>query len=146
MVVDLELADGSVWTENYQVQMPAIPEMTIDWSQIVSPEGEQLQIVGSHWSDSRPLDQDQRERMERTGVCMGCHRNMADSKFWTQEVIGKYGQILTDDEHIEHMDHVLQDAVTSSSPFVGTNLIIIIGSIALGLILGASGFWFLRRK
>jgi hypothetical protein len=65
LVVDLELADGSVWPENYQIQMPAIPEMTIDWSQIVSPEGEQLQIVGSHWSDSRPLDQDQRDGKNR---------------------------------------------------------------------------------
>jgi hypothetical protein len=53
---------------------------------------------------------------------------------------------MTDDEHIEHMDHLLQDAVTSGSPFAGTNLIFIIGSIVLGLILGASGFWFLRHK
>jgi hypothetical protein len=146
IVVDLELDDGSVWPENFQVQIPAISEMPIDWSQIVSRDGDQLQIVGSHWPDSRPLDQDQRERMERTGACMGCHRNMADESFWTKEVIGKYGQILTDDEHIEHMDHVLQEAVASGSPFAGANLPYTIGSIVLGLIVGAVGVWFLRRK
>jgi hypothetical protein len=111
--VDLELADGSIWPDVTQIQIPAIPEMTIDWSQIVTREGEQLQIVGSHWPDSRPLDQDQRVRMERTGVCMGCHQNMADTAFWTEEVVGKYGRILSDEEHIEHMNHLILEAVSA---------------------------------
>lgn len=111
--VDLELADGSVWPEEVQIQIPAIPEMLIDWSQIVTRDGQQLQIVGSHWPDSRPLDQDQRERMERTGVCMGCHRNMADTAFWSDKVVAKYGRMLTDDQHIEHMDEVLREAVAA---------------------------------
>ena len=109
--VDLELADGSIWPDVTQIQIPAIPEMSIDWSQIVTREGEQLQIVGSHWPDSRPLDQDQRVRMERTGVCIGCHQNMADKTFWTDQVIDKYGRMITDDEHIEHMNHLIQEAV-----------------------------------
>ena len=111
IIVDLELADGSIWPEENQIQIPAIPEMSIDWSQIVTRDGEQQQIVGSHWPDSRPLDQDQRERMERTGVCMGCHQNMADEEFWTEEVVVKYGLMITDDEHIEHMNHLIQEAV-----------------------------------
>ena len=49
--------------------------------------------------------------MERTGVCMGCHQNMADETFWTDQVIAKYGRIITDDEHIEHMNHLIQEAV-----------------------------------
>jgi hypothetical protein len=111
IIVDLELADGSIWPQETQVQIPAIPELPIDWSQIVTRTGQQLQIVGSHWPDSRPLDQIQRERMERTGACMGCHQNMADTTFWTEEVIAKYGRILSDDEHIEHMNEILQEAV-----------------------------------
>ena len=47
---------------------------------------------------------------------MGCHRNMADAVFWTDEVVGKYGRMLTDGEHIEHMDHVLQEAVAYTGP------------------------------
>jgi hypothetical protein len=144
--VDLELADGSVWPENTQVQIPSIPEMGIDFSQIVTRDGEQLQIVGSHWPGSGPLNQDQRERMERTGACMGCHRNMADESFWTNQVVGKYGRILSDDEHIEHMDHVLQEAVASGNPLAGSNLLYSITSVVLGLILGAAGVYFLRRK
>jgi hypothetical protein len=113
IVVDLELSDGTIWPENSEVQIPAIPELEIDWSQIVTRDGEQLQIVGSHWPDSRPLDQDQRVRMERTGVCMGCHQNMADTEFWTDEVVAKYGRMLTDNEHIEHMNHLILEAVSA---------------------------------
>jgi hypothetical protein len=113
IIVDLELADGSVWPDKVTVQIPSIPELPIDWSQIVTREGDQLQIVGSHWPDSRPLDQDQRVRMERTGVCMGCHQNMADTTFWTEEVIGKYGRVLSDEEHIDHMNEIIQEAVTA---------------------------------
>jgi hypothetical protein len=116
IVVDLELADGSIWPQETQIQIPAIAELPIDWSMIVNRDGEQQQIVGSHWPDSRPLDEDQRVRMERTGVCMGCHRNMADTEFWTDEVVGKYGRMYTDGEHIEHMDHVLQEAVAYTGP------------------------------
>ncbi len=25
-----------------------------------------------------------REKMERTGLCMGCHQNMADDAFWAK--------------------------------------------------------------
>lgn len=144
--VDLELADGSIWSQNSQVQIPAIPEMSIEWSQIVSREGEQLQIVGSHWPDSRPLDQDQRERMERTDVCMGCHQNMVDETFWTKSVIAKYGRMLTNDEHIEHMNEMLQDAVSAGNPFAGSNLPYLIGAVVVGLAAGGGATWFLRRK
>ncbi len=115
IIVDLETPEGEIWADSAQVQIAAIPELNIDFSQIVSRDGTQLQIVGSHWPDSRPLDQDQRERMERTGVCMGCHRNMASPDFWQQEVVAKYGVVVTDDEHIETMDQVLKDAVSAAA-------------------------------
>jgi hypothetical protein len=83
--------------------------------------------------------------MERTGACMGCHRNMADDSFWTNEVIGKYGRMLTDDEHIEHMDHVLQDAVKGGG-LSGSAWIYVIGSLILGAVVGAVVVWFLRKK
>ncbi len=116
IVVDLERPDGSILPQQFEIQIPAIAELDIDWSQIVTRDGEQLQIVGSHWPDSRPLDQEQRERVERTGLCMGCHRNMADDAYWTGQVVAKYGRMLTDDEHVEHMDHLLREATAAGEP------------------------------
>jgi len=110
--VDLYNPDGSVMPENVQVQMPAIPDLPMDLSQIVDPEtGEQLQTVGSHWPDSGPLSEDQRTRMERTGVCMGCHQNMADEAFWTDKVIAKFGTVISNDDHIRVMNEIIQEAV-----------------------------------
>jgi len=51
--------------------------------------------------------------MERAGLCMGCHQNMADSAFWTDAVIAKYGKITTSDEHIDMLNQMVHDAVNS---------------------------------
>ena len=113
-IVDLENPDGSPMPENYTIQINAIPDLPMDLSQIVDPEtGEQLMTVGSHWPGSGPLTEDQRTRMQRTGVCMGCHQNMADPAFWTDQVIAKYGQVMSDDEHINMMNQLINDAVQS---------------------------------
>jgi hypothetical protein len=111
--MDLENPDGSMMAEASKVVIAAIPDLPMDLSQIVDPEtGQQLQTVGSHWGDaSGPLTADQRTRMERTGVCMGCHQNMADENFWTDEVIAKFGTVASTDEHIDAMNEVLQASV-----------------------------------
>ncbi len=113
--VELENPDGSVMPENARVTMAAIPDLPMDLSQIVDPEtGQQMQTVGSHWPGSGPLSEDQRTRMERTGVCMGCHQNMADEAFWTDQVIAKFGTVMSNDEHINMMNTVLNESVGSS--------------------------------
>jgi hypothetical protein len=104
-------ADGNLMAENVQIQIQDIPGMNHDWSQIVTRDGEQLQTVGSHWPLSRPLNDEERTRMERTGVCMGCHQNMADETFWTDRIVVTYGQVASNDEHINTMNQVIQDAV-----------------------------------
>jgi len=87
----------------------------MDLTQIVDPEtGDQMQTVGSHWGDaSRPLNEDQRTRVERTGVCMGCHQNMADPEFWDDKVVAKFGTVATTDEHVVAMNEVLNESVAS---------------------------------
>jgi len=111
-VVDLQTATGEVIPSKVQNQMEAIPDLPMDWSQIVDPEtGQQLMTVGSHWPKSGPLTEDQRKRMERVGICMGCHQNMADPQFWTDQVVATYGRALTDQDHIRIMNQVVHDAV-----------------------------------
>ncbi|MCP4423885.1 MAG: cytochrome C [Chloroflexi bacterium] len=111
-VIDLRNNDGSIMPNQYQTQIPAIPDLPMDLTQIVDPEtGEQMQTVGSHWPASGPLTADQRERMERTGVCMGCHIDMADTAFWNDQVVAKYGEIISNDDHINMMNQLMRDAV-----------------------------------
>jgi hypothetical protein len=62
------LNTGKIVPKTTQVQMKAIEGMNYDWSVVVDHEtGKQTQTVGTHWPDSRPLDKDQRDRMEAVG-------------------------------------------------------------------------------
>jgi len=62
------LNTGKIVPKTTQVQMKAIEGMNYDWSVVVDREsGKQTQTVGTHWPDSRPLDKDQRDRMEAAG-------------------------------------------------------------------------------
>ena len=99
--------------ENFQVQFQAHPDLDRDLSQIVAQEGEQLMTVGSHRELARPLNDDERTRVERTGVCMGCHQNMASPEFWKDGVVVKYGQVASTDEHIDAMNQVILDAIAA---------------------------------
>jgi len=113
-IVDLADAEGNILSTNARYQSEPIPRLTSDLSQVVDPEtGEQLMVVGTHWPASGPLTADQRTRMERVGLCMGCHQNMADAAFWTDTVIAKYGKITTDQEHIDMLNQLLHDAVAA---------------------------------
>jgi hypothetical protein len=105
IVVDLETGDGKIIPRKTRTQITAMPDLIMDYSRIVARDGKQLQTVGSHWPLSRPFNNEEREVVERTGVCMGCHREMTDLKFW--------GSVSTptrlkDKEHIEHMNLLLK--------------------------------------
>ena len=57
-------------------QMEPIDGLSHDWSQIVTEDGVQLQTVGHHLSQSRPLNNREREVMTRDGVCLSCHQEI----------------------------------------------------------------------
>ena len=104
-VVDLETALGQTIPGRTQVQVPAIPSLDHDLSRIVTREGEQLVSVGSHWPLTAPLSAEMRAKMERTGLCMGCHQNMTDEIFWSK--VSTPGWI-TNVQHRAVMDRVLR--------------------------------------
>lgn len=83
-VVDLETARGRTIPQQTRVQSPAIPSLDHDLSQLITRDGKQLVSIGSHWPLTGPLPQEMRNKMERTGLCMGCHQNMADPAFWAK--------------------------------------------------------------
>jgi len=104
-VVDLETAQGQTIPRQYQVQSPAVPALDHDLSQIVTRDDEQLVSIGSHWPLTGPLPAPIREKMERTGLCMGCHQNMADEELWAQ--VARPGW-LNNEQHRAMMDRAVR--------------------------------------
>ncbi len=105
--VDIQdLKTGKFASKHTTIQIKAIPGMNFDWSKVVDRKsGKQLVNVGSHWPASRALDKDMRQNMERTGVCMGCHKNMSNKELWSK--VNTTPGILTDQKHKEVMDRLL---------------------------------------
>jgi len=89
---------------NYKIQIPKIADLDFDWSTIIK-DGEQVQTVGTHWPLSRALPKKMRDAMERTGLCMGCHREMSNAELWAK--VSTPGQ-LTDAQHIEMLNRMLK--------------------------------------
>jgi hypothetical protein len=46
-----------------------------------------------------------RDKMERTGVCFGCHQLMGEEEFWSK--VAKPGYV-TDQEHLELMKEAIE--------------------------------------
>lgn len=83
-IIDLQDAQGNILPGKHSVQAPAIPQLDHDLSQIVTRDGKQLVSVGSHWPLTGPLPQETREKMERSGLCLGCHKNQSNAEFWNK--------------------------------------------------------------
>ena len=78
VVVDLETVDGDILSNRAVTQLEPIENLPDDWSRIVSEDGKQLMTVGHHFKLSRPLNNDERARMNRHGTCLACHREIPD--------------------------------------------------------------------
>ena len=75
---DLRTTEGELISKNSLPQFSKIEDLPFDLSQIVTRDGKQVQTVGHHWPLSGPLSQEQRERMERVGICIACHQDIPD--------------------------------------------------------------------
>ncbi len=78
VIVDLMTAERQVLPKSAKTQIEPISGLTADWSRFVTEDGQQLQTVGSHFSRSRPLDNQERAHMDRRGVCLACHQEIPD--------------------------------------------------------------------
>jgi hypothetical protein len=75
-VVDLMTADGEVLPRSARTQIEPVEGLEADWSRFVTEDGRQLQTVGHHFSGSRPLNDKQRNNMDRQGLCLACHQEI----------------------------------------------------------------------
>ncbi|MFQ5549953.1 MAG: cytochrome C, partial [Gemmatimonadales bacterium] len=103
---------GDVIPRQHRVQIQSIPGLDFDWSTIIDSAGNQVQTVGTHWPLSRALNESERAGLERTGLCMGCHREMNNEELWS--AISTPGR-LTDEQHIELMNRLLRSAVENGA-------------------------------
>ena len=100
----IDQKNGQVIPGQYQIQIPKIADLDYDWSTIIKDD-QQVQTVGTHWPLSRALTKEMRMGMERTGLCMGCHREMTNAELWSK--VAEPGQ-LNDEQHIELMNKMFK--------------------------------------
>ncbi|MEN4052556.1 multiheme c-type cytochrome [Sulfurimonas sp. NWX79] len=75
-IMDLMSADGKIVPKQVDEQIPAIPNLKHDYSQFVDENTTQLMTVGHHWKLSHPLQKDERDKLDRRGVCLSCHQDI----------------------------------------------------------------------
>ena len=75
-IIDLMSPDRKILPNKTDEQMPAIPNLKHDYSQFIDENGTQLMTVGHHFKLSQPLDAEQREKLDRRGVCISCHQDI----------------------------------------------------------------------
>jgi hypothetical protein len=101
--VDIMNEKAQLITKTALFQISPVPDLPMDLDQVVTRENVQLQTVGHHWPLSGPLSKDQRDHMERVGVCLSCHKEIPSGRF-VYRVLSKVGGVLglipkTDAEH-----------------------------------------------
>jgi len=75
-ITDIMTAEGKVLPTIVDEQMPAIANLHYDYSKFLDENGTQLQTVGHHWTLSGPLSKAQRDKLDRSGVCFSCHKDI----------------------------------------------------------------------
>ena len=75
-IIDLMSADRKILPHTTDEQIPAIPNLKHDYSQFIDENGTQLMTVGHHWKLSGPLGKEQRDKLDRRGVCLSCHKDI----------------------------------------------------------------------
>jgi len=75
-IVDIMTADGKILPKQIDEQIPGIKNLKYDYSKILDENGTQLMTVGSHFKLSGPLDKAQRDKLDRSGICLSCHQDI----------------------------------------------------------------------
>jgi len=140
VVVDLETPDGHILPQNVQTQMEPIEGLTDDWSRFVSEDGKQLQTVGHHFTGSRPLNNQERARINRQGVCLGCHQEIPQASLAVSLLhhVAEYADQLPKSAD-QHNDLIHKILLLAAWVQVG-------GMVGVPLVALAAVFWWIRRR
>jgi mono/diheme cytochrome c family protein len=89
-------------------QVPKIPEFPYTLDQLVTRSGKQVQNM-PHQED-RPLNAEERNKVEREGLCVACHRHY-NTPLW-EDVRKKVGPALTPEQHDRAVEEALKALAT----------------------------------
>ncbi|MFQ5798310.1 MAG: c-type cytochrome [Bacteroidota bacterium] len=103
---DIPNAETGKW------QMPKIPDFPYAWDQLVTRSGQQVQNM-PHVED-RPLSAEERDKVEREGLCVACHKHY-NTPTWEnirntlKKKLGlKDGMALTPQQHDQAVEEALK--------------------------------------
>ncbi len=139
-VVDLATADGEILSNRARAQVEAVQGLDHEWSAVVTPEGQQLQTVGHHFEGSGPLSDEQRRRMDRHNVCVGCHQEIPEQSLAVSllhHVAAVSGQLPEDNESHGRLLH----SILLGAAWMQVGL----GALAMLVLLGGVAWWRRRR-
>jgi len=77
-IIDLMNIDRKVLPKRVDIQIPAIPNLKHDYSVMIDENGTQVQTVDNHWKLANPLPKEIREKLDRQGVCLSCHKSIPE--------------------------------------------------------------------
>jgi hypothetical protein len=75
-IVDLMTIDRKIVPKQVDEQIPATPNLKHDYSVMLDQNGTQVLTVGNHWRLSHALDNKTREKLDRRGMCLSCHKSI----------------------------------------------------------------------
>ena len=135
-IIDLMTADGKVLPKRVDEQIPAIPNLKYDYSVMIDENGTQVQTVDNHWTLANPLSAEQRAKLDRSGVCFSCHKD-----------IPKGDLAISAMNHVANMvgveiDNEMHEDILNKSTKISAWV-----QVGLPLVFGVFGLvWFVRRR
>lgn len=99
-IVDLMRADKTLLPTQVDEQIPAIPNLKHDFSVMIDENGTQVQTVGNHWKLSQALDNETRAKLDRSGACLSCHKEMPNEDLAVSLMVhtAKFAGVTIDNE------------------------------------------------
>ncbi len=99
-IVDLMDAQKRLLVKQVDEQIPAIPNLKHDYSVMIDENGTQVQTVGNHWRLSQALDNESRAKLDRSGACLSCHKEIPDQDLAVSLMVhtAKYAGVKIDND------------------------------------------------
>jgi len=135
-IVDLMRADKTLLPKQVDEQIPAIPNLKHDFSVMIDENGTQVQTVGNHWRLSQALDNETRSKLDRSGACLSCHKEIPNEDLAVSLMVhtAKFAGLKVDNE----MHNMIVNKSILLSAWVQ-----VLGGLVLG---GGVVYLYMRRR